>query len=213
MMDSSILTVTTAATDLALLTLAELRAAVGISDGSKDPQLQTIGDRVAARLAAACRVPAAGTAPPTLRQETLTETFRQGYGGLCPVELLLARRPVVSVTSVTEDDVAVAAGDYEILASAGSLRRLCDDAPTHWLAAKTVVVYVAGWATVPDGLKRAAEELARQYYFEGSRDPAAREVEIPGVIRRSYWVGSASEPDIPQSIMDALMPYKYPAIG
>ena len=71
---NSILTVTTAATDRALLTTAELRDAVGAS--LNDPQLMTLGNRVAGAIARACGVAEAGTIPVTLRLETLTETFR-----------------------------------------------------------------------------------------------------------------------------------------
>lgn len=206
----SILSVTTAAASLELLTIAERRAAVGLTDNSKDAELKTLEERVAARIAHVCNVATAVTTPPTLREETLTETFRLDGLSRGPHELILARLPIVSVTSVVEDGTTLVAADYEILSAAGMLRRLSDDVPGRWETAKIVVVYKAGWATVPAGLKLAAERLMRNYWYDGSRDPAVREIEVPGVMRRSFWVGASSDPDIPREIMDLLAPYLNP---
>jgi hypothetical protein len=146
---NSILTVTTAATDRALLTTAELRDAVGAS--LTDPQLETLGNRVAAAIARACGVAEGGTVPVTLRLETLTETFRARR--LCRRHLMLSRRPVVAISSVMEDDTIVAASEYELDASAGLLNRLSSDKLADWPAvSKIVVVYRAGYETVPDDL-------------------------------------------------------------
>lgn len=199
----STLAITTAATDLSLLTLAELRAAIGVANNSKDAELASLGARVAARIAAACNIAAGGVSPPTLRLETVTETFRVvGWGG-CSDALRLSRRPIVSVGSVSEDGgAALDAANYEI--DGAALVRLNGS----WGAASTAVVYDAGWAVVPSDLKLAAERLARNYWYDGTRDPATRSVEIPGVRTTSYWVGSPSDPDIPDEIMDMLQPYR-----
>lgn len=208
-----ILSVTTAATDLTLLTIAERRAAVGLTDNSKDPELKTLEERVAARIAHVCNVATAGTTPPTLREETLTETFRLDGLSRGPHELVLARLPIVSVTSVVEDGTTLVAADYEILSAAGLLRRLSSGNPDRWETAKITVVYKAGWATVPAGLKLAAERLMRNYWYDGSRDPAVRSVEIPGVRTVNYWVGASSDPDIPAEILDLLQPFINPAFA
>lgn len=225
---TSNLVVTTPATDLSLLTIEELRAAVGAKDNRNDAVLLTIGARVAGRLTAACNIVEGGTAPPTLRLETLTETFlMQGFGAFhhTPITshywrnpreqpasldpLVLSRRPIVSVVSLDESGTALDPADYQIMSSRGELIRLNNGLPTSWWRGQQItVVYQAGWAVVPENLKRAAEELVRQYWFEGSRDPATRQVEVPGVRTVSYWVGSTNEPDIPRSIMDALTPYR-----
>jgi hypothetical protein len=100
---NSILTVTAAASDLTLLTPTELRAAIGLDmeDTSQDTALGVLGTRVAARIVAACRVAAAGATPPTLRSETLSETFRLN-GGTRTGKLILSRRPVTAIGSVVE---------------------------------------------------------------------------------------------------------------
>lgn len=204
---TSVLSVTTAASDTSLLTTAELRRAVGLAatDASRDAELAALGQRLDATIARACRVRQAGVMPPTLRQETLSETFRLPASA---ARLVLARWPVVSVASVTEDGAAVAATDYEMSGGVGMLRRLSSDAPTSWAAGKIVVAYVAGWATVPPDLKQAAEKLAAVLWSEGARaDPSLRREAIPGVIEREWWVGPRDDPALPGEVLDLLAPY------
>lgn len=215
----SILSVTAPASDLSLLTLDELRAAIGLKDNSKDADLRALGTRVFDRITQACRIAADGATPPTLRQETLTETFRfdllrRWDWRSRQREIVLSRRPITQVKSVEEAGTVLnPATDYETLAAAGMLRRLLNDEPAHWGSGKVIVQYTAGWETVPEGLKLAAERLARAYWFQQSRDPAVRQINIPGVIERQYWISAASDPDIPKEIMDMLGPYRNTAVG
>lgn len=197
------LTVTSAAGDLSLLTIAELRAAAGVADKSMDDTLKTLGERVASAIAAACRVAKGGTTPPTLRQETLTETFRL-KSPHC--ELVLARRPIVSITSIVEDDETLDADDYEIEASAGMLRRLDDiGCPTTWsYRSKITVVYAAGWATVPADLKFAAAKFVQALTQEGDRDPLLKSESIDGVGSFEWWVDPTRSSVVPADVMDIL---------
>jgi hypothetical protein len=125
--------------------------------------------------------------------------------------LLLARRPIVSVSLVVEagNDLDPTS-DFEIRSGEGALLRLFNDTPSHWARDKIIVTYVAGWATVPEGLKRAAEKLVRFYWSEAAKDPLLRSVNIPGVSERTYWIGSPDDPSIPQDVMDDLGPYINP---
>lgn len=192
------LSVTTAATDRTLLTLAELRQATGVASG-QDTELLALGNRVAAAITKACRVPGAGATPPTLRMETLTETFRlkstQEY-------LLLSRLPIVSITSVVEDGTTLAATQYEI--DGYMLRRLEDDERSAWAAVKIVVVFLGGWNTVPDDLKLAASKLAASYWSEASRESGLRSVEVTGVYAASYQDKETDNPAIPFDVMQLL---------
>jgi hypothetical protein len=201
------LTVTTAASDLSLLSLAELRAAAGVTDASQDAALTALGARVAAAITAECRVAAGGVVPPTLRHETLTETFRLRSS----VEsLILSRRPVTAITSVTEgDDDPLTVADYEFDAASGLLYRLDgDDARTCWSSCnKVVAVYTAGWATVPEDLKLAASKLVTVFWLETARDPNLRRVSVAGISEREYWVAPSSDPAMPAEVIDLLRPY------
>lgn len=206
----SLLTITTAATDLALLTEAELRQATKVESG-RTADLTALGRRVASVLTSRCNVRAVGAATPTLRLETISETFRLD----CPQEqLILARRPAVEVVSVVEDSVTLTADvDFETDASAGTLRRLCSDYPAWWSASKIVAVYRAGWETVPDNLRQAALKMAGLLWFEDGRDANLRSIDIPGVESREYWVGPKDDPLIPSEIEDLLGDYINPAMA
>jgi len=203
-------TVTTAATNTTLLTAAEARAAIG-GVTATDTQITDLIARVSATIVRACRVPASGATPPTLRLETITETFRLKSR---QESLVLSRRPGVAVSSVVEDGVTLDADEYEIDAAAGILYRLSDDDRTCWPGCKIVVVYSAGWETVPDDLKLAAVKLAGVLWSEGERvDPNLKSISIPGVVDREYWVAPSSDTLIPQEVLDLLGPYMNHVVG
>jgi hypothetical protein len=198
---NSILTVTTAAADRALLTTAELRDAVGAS--LTDPQLTTLGNRVAAAIARACGVAEGGTVPVTLRLETLTETFRARRR--CRRHLMLSRRPVAAISSVMEDDTIVAASEFELDASAGLLHRLSSDKPTDWPAvSKIVVAYRAGYESVPDDLKDIAARLAATWAINKGRDLTLKRERVDGVGEQEFWVDPDADSVLPDDITAAL---------
>ena len=198
------LSVTTAATDLTLLTVAERRAAVDVTDNSKDAELLTLEARVAAMITAACGVVPGGTATPTLRLETLTETLR--LSGCARSELILSRMPIVSVTSLTEIDTAleVDGTDFEIEKNTGVLRRLSSDVVSTWSVGKIVIVYTAGWTTVPDDLKLAAVKFMQAEWQQGSRDPLLMSKRIDGVSEYQWKVDMDKDSVIPLEVMDIL---------
>jgi hypothetical protein len=205
----SILTVTTAASDLALLTMAELRQATGIATG-QDNKLSALGRGIAAAITSHCNVRAAGATPATLRLETLSEVLRLD----CPLDrLILARRPIVEIVSVVEDLETVEAEDYEIETGPGFLHRLNDDDPVWWSADKITIAYRAGWETVPENLRNAAMKLATALSAESGRDPSLKAIDIPGVESRQYWVGPADDPLINREIEDLLRDYTNTAMG
>lgn len=209
-----VLSVTSPASDLTLLTIAELRSAVGLTNNSRDADLIRIGTRIADALTQACHVSADGATPPTLRLETLTDTFRlnQWWGRLRHQTdretLVLSRRPIVSIISVVEIGVTLdPTSDFEVRSAAGELTRLFNDEPSRWGPGKIVVSYTAGWSIVPEGLKRAAEKLTRFYWAEASRDPLLRSEIVTGLGEKTYWIGAPDDPSIPQDVMDDLGPY------
>lgn len=209
------ISVTDDAGDLSLLTVAELRSAVNISGASQDVALGRLGLRVAAAITAACKVASDGINPPTLREEAITETIRRNWRYGMPREhlnegahtLYLSRRPVTTVASVIESGVTLDPSMYEIHAAAGAIVRLNNDIPCQWARGKIVVAYIAGWDDIPDGLKRAAEQLMQIYWSQQANDPLVKQISIPGVIERQFWIGSSSDPAIPQDVMDDLGPY------
>ncbi len=107
--------------------------------------------------------------------------------------IMLARTPVASVTSVTEDGILLTAGtDYEVDAARGFLRRLFAGLERQWAFNTLVVVYVAGYASgaVPDDLQDAALRLITARYRARGRDPLMKSSEAQGLGRQEYWVGA-----------------------
>jgi hypothetical protein len=196
--------VTTQTEDRTLLTLAELRAAIGVASG-QDSQLASLNARVASVITQACRVASAGALPPTLRLETVSDTYRLKSRQNV---LILSRRPVVQIASVVEAGVTLESAAYEVDPSAGLLYRLSGDDRVCWGCGKTVVAYAAGWETVPQELKEAACKLARVLWSEADNGGTGLKREsIPGVIDREWWVGPSDDPLIPAEIADLLAPY------
>lgn len=192
-------TVTTPATDRSLLTLAELRTAAGVTSGSRDAELIKLGNRISSLIAAACNIATSGITPPTLRVETITETFRS-RGGDQP--LILSRSPVIAITSLTEIDTVLSASDYEI--ESGRVSRLSSGALSSWASGLTTVVYTAGWATVPDDLKMAAAKFVQAELQQGDRDPMLKSKTIEGVSSYEWWVDPTKDSVVPADVMDIL---------
>lgn len=85
-------------------------------------------------------------------------SFTETYSGRRQRAILLRRRPVVSVTSVVEDGVAVAASDYSVT-GAGVLTRLYG----RWASGvdNVTVTQVAGRPSTPASVLDGAKELIR----------------------------------------------------
>ncbi len=190
---SSTLIVTTPANDPNLLTPEQCRLAIGLGSGdtSQDAALLILNGRVSSDICSACGVAVANNAEPTLRQETLTETFIGSRLG----PLILSRRHRIEVTSLTEGGGLLDASQFMIEAEAGMLVRWSGTSERQWSEASTVVVYKAGFATVPGDLVGVAGDLLRLRKSEASRDALVRSerVDIPGVeeVQRDYWVNAA----------------------
>ncbi len=213
------LIVTTPAADLSLLTDVQLRAAAGVSDDSQDDALSDAGLRIAASIARACNVSQGGANVPTLRLEGLTETIQVGGGHghrmygrghgrhhMHGHQLVLSRRPVVTVTSITIDEVVLDPAHYEVDGAAGIVNHLRAYSPYCW-GRHVTVVYTAGWDTVPPDLALAASLSLKATWLDANRDPNVKAVQVEGVDRREYFYGSDKDPMMSAQIMDLLKPY------
>lgn len=192
------ISITTPATDRNLLTAAQLRRVAGVSADSVE--LTELGLQVSDSISNMCKVVSDGVSVPTLRSETITQTFRS----VCQDELLLDRVPVTSITSVTVDDTVLADIEYE--QSTGLLRRLnTSDHQTRWYGRKIVVVYVAGYATVPTDLALAASEYVKLLWSAGDRDPTKKAEWIDGMGKDEWFEGG--DDMVMESIKSRLAPY------
>jgi hypothetical protein len=183
------------AADLSLLTPEELRAAAGLpaGDTSQDDALAVYGEQVAAEIASDCAITADGINPPTLRSEHVLDVYRLDYS---EKGLLLSRKHVSAVVSVTENGIILEPTDWRLNAETGRLVRLVNDADACWSARKIEIEYTAGFDLIPAELKAEAASRVQVKHSEGSRDPLARSIrtDIPDVESRQvdYQVGGLS---------------------
>lgn len=188
--------------DRSLLTLAERRSAAGVTDNSRDIELTALGGYVDAAITKACRVSVDGATPPTLRLESVSETWRLTWEHS---SLILARRPVVAITSVTENDTLLTADDdYEIETASGLLYRLSGGTRICWPCGVIAMPYSAGYATVPDDLKYAAIKFMRALLQSGDRDPMLKMKRTEGVSEYQWWVDPTKDSIVPAEVMDIL---------
>jgi hypothetical protein len=206
--------VTVAAADRGLLTLAEIKSALGISDSFHDAELTSLGLQVSDLISEECCVQSDGIAIPTLMRETVEEAVRITKN---TYPLILARRFVAAISSVEINGSALAATDYDIDKSPGLLTRLSSDQQIAWESGtKVVITYTAGFAEVPGALKRAALTVIREQYSTDQRDPLTKRERIDGIGETEWWVnassGSSSVNAISGVAAAMLDPYRYMAV-
>jgi hypothetical protein len=219
--------VVTPAANKKLTTLANLKLELGIADAdtSEDTKLGRLIDRLSAMVCDYLEVPAASDGSKTLGLETLDEKFRETpwYRG-CRNSIILARRPVTEITSVTIGSVVIDVGDYELDSNTGILRRTGDisvPSITFTPGLQSVIRYKAGWTlpgvsnfTLPLPLEGAVIGMIRAARFAASRDPAVKSEWTIDIERIDYWVGQIGENGaFPPDIASTLDPYCYePAV-
>jgi hypothetical protein len=183
------LVVTTPASDLSLLSIEELRALAGVSDGSQDADLRALGLRVAAAITSECNIAIGAGGEPTLRKETLTETIYSPRGW----QISLSRRHNVSVTSISADGSLIDSSEWLVDSERGLISRVISGFPSSWWGQTFVIIYDAGFETVPGDLKQAAMDYFRALLAEAERDPFVKSMsqDIPGVMTetKDFWVG------------------------
>ena len=202
-----LIAITVPATDKTLLSIDEMRLAAGLDQGdqSKDTALRTLNAQLSRVITSTCRVRSDGVNEPTLRRETIAETYRLSE---CMAGLFLSRPLAPAIVSITEDGTAVDAADYELDAVCGIVRRLDNDEYDEWEAAKVIVTYQAGFSVVPSDLKLAMQKLVSSITASEGRDPSLKRLKVDGVSEHEWWVGPVSDPIIPQEVMDLLAPYR-----
>lgn len=213
------LTITTPAGDPNLLVLADVKAALGIDSGdtSQDVALSALIGRASADIFSACRIKRGVGQKPTLRQESLTETIIFPGGLMLP----LARRHDVELTTITVNGSAQDVSACLVNSDAGLVEMGFGVRVNLWPAGKYVMVYKAGFATVPADLAGIALDLLKLYRSAQSRDPLMKSerVDIDGVeeIERQYWVGavgsSSGSSPLPAEMISRLAPYRNPVVA
>lgn len=171
----------TPASDLAVLSVEELRTAAGLAanDTSQDVALASLGLEAAEWVAELCGVRAAGSNPPTFLAEDVRETFANSLYRARRSDLILSRR-FVTITSLTENGIALTEGtDFVVDDDGGIVERQMSGFPTCWLYGAIVIEYTAGFAggspnSVPAVLKSVMMDYVQLQNSNLSRDPAVR---------------------------------------
>lgn len=211
-MSLSRLQVITPATDLALLTTAELRAAAGLAadDATHDTQLTSLGLEAAEWVAAdILDIRSAAGRTPTVVAEAVRETFVPASRS---PELVLARR-FISDVSVTENGVALVEDtDFTVNDDRGMLERLSNGYRIAWAVAPIVVDYTAGFAnaspsTVPAAIKAVASDYVALRYSAVGRDPTVRSETTEGLDSFTYRDAADSQGSFAEAARQRLSRY------
>ncbi len=177
------ITVTTPATNSKLVDIAVVRSMLGIDGSGEDETLNGYIDRASDVIARHCkRVFGLEVVSEQLRLDRLQE------------ELILARYPVVEITSVVADGTTLTVStDYEVDKAKGWLIRLYNDRPCWWPHGKVTIVYSAGYtlpAEAPQALQQACLQLVKAFYLGADRDPLIRSESVTPMSSASYFGGS-----------------------
>lgn len=210
----SIVTVTSAnATPFRLTTVQRVKSELNITTPDFDALLQTKIEEAGSDIVAYVRYP--------LAKETVSETFRD-FGWQPARALLLDRQPIVSVSALTIDDVALAGSEYEIDAKAGMIYRLDTSGyPCPWSVYKAAAIsYIGGYvlpgnsgANLEPAIEGACVELVKMFWWARQRDPMIKAEDVPGVMSLEYWVGSLGEEgELPPSVKMRLAPFRRPSV-
>lgn len=186
------------ATDL--VSLEEAKAHLQVTGADDDATISALIARASAAITSYIGAP--------LMAGSYRETFETGHG---QAYLILTRTPVTTVTGVTVDSTALAAGGWRLDAASGLLARTSDSRSRPWETRAVVVVeYDAGYAEAPADIQQAALTLITANWSSRGRDPGLRSIGI-GSITLGYF-GPDNQPGI-GTVAHLLNPYRTASIG
>lgn len=208
-----ITTVVTAAGTYDLTTLAIVKDELNITDGVSNTILQRYLTSASAAASQYCNrvFPAE-----TIKDEFWAQHDPSPRVVSSRVEALqLSRWPIASVTSVTENAVALVDGtDFRIDYPGGQLIRLDTNGyPRHWPVYPIAVVYVGGFASIPTDIADAVIRMVRARWNGRGRDPMTRQISIPGVLEQQFWVPTGADGgNMSPDVSDILNNYRVPVV-
>lgn len=220
----SLLTVMTFADSYDLTVLETAKKELKIEDSSKDNDVAFLIHQVSSAISTIC--------DRTFAKETVQEVFRLNsgigfsfsswHGGGSGVEtlrenLILRRRPISVINSVTEDEGVVDPSQYECDTGTGLLYRLSDqDFRMGWRSNKITVNYDAGYLLLDDlpyDIEKACLLWMKNLYAQGLRSDLGVKVEdVPDLLRTEYFDPNRLKALPPPEVMTLLNPYIETAI-
>jgi hypothetical protein len=139
--------------------------------------------------------------------------YRHGYGNIAPLQL--SRWPVVALTSVVENGIALVDGtDFRKDVGAGLLFRLDVSGNERlWPRALITVVYSAGFSPIPADVQDAAARMVASRYSARGRADNLRQENIPGVREVQYWIPDTPTGNMSPAVQDILDNYHVSVFG
>jgi hypothetical protein len=196
-----------------LTTLEAVKTELNITSGAEDAYFRSAISRASAAAAQFCdRV---------FPQETVKDEFwaqRDPVPCLIPGTfdpLHLTRWPIISVTTVIENDVTLVDGtDFRVDYINGRLTRMdASGYPRAWPSYPIAVTYAAGYATIPYDVVDAVIRMVKSRWFMRTRDATVRQQNIPGVLEQTFWIATGNEAGaITPDIVDLLDGYRVPIV-
>lgn len=221
------LDIITPASSKALTTLMRLKAALKITGSGDDQLLRGKIDEASSDIQAALGYDVASEGV----QETFWHEHRQqfGYGfgwrsdGHQAESLILRRKAVSVITSVTVDDTVLDPSEYRLDVDAGILYRIDTSGyPCLWLFCKSIIVlYTGGYvlpsvtnSNLPPAIEGAVISLVGSFWASIGRDPLIKSEEVPGAYRVDYWVGAVGDADqLPPEVLRKIKPFIRPRMA
>lgn len=134
--------------------------------------------------------------------------------------LQLTKMPVVEVQSVTVNDprgsYQLTGGvDYMVDLARAQLVRLDVNTglPRKWDSYQTVIVYSAGFETIPEDIEDACSRLTKKAFWQRGRDPSVMQQNTPLVGEVRYWVNPTPDGNLPADIVDLVDNYRLMVIA
>jgi hypothetical protein len=208
MRDYRISRVVTPAASMALLTLDQAKAYLGITDTAQDALLTTYIDSVSAAVNNYCdRI---------FVRQGYSDQFRYLYHWLAPGKPLRTRQfPIATdiaaapVLTVTENGAAIDPTGWEVELNTGAVYRLDTlGAVTSWTGTSIVLAYDGGYDDIPSDVESAAIDWLNARWASKDRDPALRREEIPDVIMQMWEPANLMASSVPPGARDLLAPYR-----
>lgn len=183
-----------------LVTLDDLKADLGIIVDTDDDFLTRAIGKASSAAAQYC-----GRVFPA---ETVEEVF--DLCGKTSDTLLASRTPIVEITSITQGDTVLTAGDdYRYDAKSGIIYRVGG----RWSGDDIAVTYAGGFDPIPLDLQGAAIDMVKALQFNRSRDPLLRSENIlSGLYAYTLFDPSTAAAGTPQQVSAALDAYRVLAI-
>ena len=207
--------VVTPASSMALMTLDEAKAALGIplDDTSQDAALTMQIEAVS--------VAANNYCGRVFVVQTYQDTLRYVTNWLYPGQALQTRQfPIVVAegepqVAVIENGAELDGALWEVYAEQGKLYRLDGGLVGTWLGTSIIIDYTAGFDPIPADVRSAALEWLGARWGGTGRDPGLRSETIPDLITQVYdssTASSAGTTAIPGGTRDLLAPYRVWAV-